>query len=59
VMKKFFDELRKERDLMRAAARVSSVGFTIVFSILIGLGIGLFVDKKFNTSPWGILAFLL
>ena len=59
MMKKFFDELRKERDLMRAAARVSSVGFTIVFSILIGLGIGLFVDKKFNTSPWGILAFLL
>lgn len=59
MMKRFFEELKKERDLMKAAARVSSIGFTIVFSILIGLGIGLFIDKKFGSSPWGMFAFLL
>ena len=59
MMKRFFEELKKERDLMKAVARVSSIGFTIVFSILIGLGIGLFIDKKFNSSPWGMFAFLL
>ncbi len=27
--------------------------------ILIGLGLGLFIDSKFNTEPFGVLACLL
>lgn len=45
-------------NLLKLLVRLSAVGMELVVSILIGLGLGLLVDKYFKTSPWGMLAFL-
>ncbi len=37
----------------------SSLGLNLVFSTFIGLGIGLFIDKKTNKAPIFTLIFLL
>lgn len=36
----------------------SSLSFSIALSIVIGLGIGVWLDRKFDTSPWFTLIFL-
>lgn len=33
----------------------SSLGLSVAFSIFIGLGLGLYLDRKFGTSPWLML----
>jgi ATP synthase protein I len=33
----------------------SSLGLSVAFSIFIGLGLGLYLDRKFSTSPWWML----
>ena len=38
----------------RSAAKVSTVGLTLVISSLIGTGIGYWVDNTWRTSPWGV-----
>jgi ATP synthase protein I len=43
---------------MRELAYYSSIGFSIALSIFIGLGIGVWLDRKFDTSPWLTLIFL-
>ncbi|GAC1448601.1 MAG: hypothetical protein PVSMB4_05950 [Ktedonobacterales bacterium] len=42
-----------------ALALLGQVGLTIVIPMLIGLGLGLFIDKKFNTVPIATLIGLL
>jgi ATP synthase protein I len=42
---------------MRQAAVVSSLGLLVLFSTLIGLGLGYWLDSKLGTKPW--LAFVL
>ena len=37
----------------------SSLGINLVISTFIGLGIGLFLDKKLNTTPLFTLIFLI
>jgi ATP synthase protein I len=37
----------------------SVIGFSIVFSILIGLVIGIYLDKLFNTKPYLTIIFLI
>lgn len=39
---------------LRGAAKMSTIGLTLVISSLIGTGIGYWVDNKWHTSPWGI-----
>ena len=36
----------------------SSIGLSVALSIFIGLAVGLYIDKKYNTSPWFMLIFL-
>ena len=36
----------------------SSLSFSIALAMVIGLGIGYWLDKKFDTSPWFTLIFL-
>ncbi len=36
-----------------------SVGLNFVVSIFVGLGIGYFLDRRFGTSPWLTLIFLV
>ena len=51
--------MKKEtRTRMRDLAYYSSLGFSVSLSVFIGLGIGVFLDRHFNTSPWLTLLFL-
>lgn len=34
---------------------IMQLGFIMVSSILLSLGIGLWVDSRFGTAPWGTL----
>lgn len=43
---------------MRELAYYSSIGFSVALSIFIGLGIGVWLDRRFDTSPWLTLIFL-
>ena len=49
------ETLRAIKDL----AYYSSIGLSVALSIFIGLGIGVYLDRKiFNTTPWLTLIFL-
>ncbi|MEW5693070.1 MAG: AtpZ/AtpI family protein [Candidatus Hydrogenedentota bacterium] len=43
---------KKDDDWKIAVLQASSVGFVMVFSVLIGLAIGLWLDKLLRTTPW-------
>jgi len=49
----------KDRKLIRMLGVLSTVGLTMVFATVIGLFIGLKLDKWFGTSPWLTALFLL
>jgi len=49
------EKYRSLRDL----AYYSSLGFSVALSIFIGLGIGVWLDRKFETAPWLTLIFLV
>jgi ATP synthase protein I len=50
---------KKQRGMYRGLGDLASVGITLVVSICIGLLIGIYLDKYFNTKPWLTLIFLL
>lgn len=41
------------------AAILSSLGLMLPSSIIVGLFLGYFLDKLFNTQPWLLIIFLL
>jgi F0F1-type ATP synthase assembly protein I len=41
------------------AARAMYLSWMIVIVLLIPTGVGLFVDRRLGTSPWGVLLFAL
>jgi F0F1-type ATP synthase assembly protein I len=38
---------------------ITELGLVMASCILVGLGIGLFIDQKMDSAPWGLLVFLL
>jgi ATP synthase protein I len=51
--------MKKEtRTWIRDLAYYSSLGFSVSLSIFIGLGIGVYLDRRFDTTPWLTLVFL-
>jgi ATP synthase protein I len=50
---------RETRQAWRELAFFSSLGFSVALSVFIGLGIGVFLDRYFDTSPWLLLVFLV
>jgi ATP synthase protein I len=51
--------MKKEtRTWIRELAYFSSLGFSVSLAIFIGLGIGVYLDRRFDTSPWLTLVFL-
>ncbi len=52
-------EKKKQRGMYRGIGELASMGITLVVSIFIGLLIGIYLDKYFNTKPWLTLIFLL
>jgi len=49
----------KDRKLIRMIGVLSTVGLTMVFATMIGLYIGMKLDKWLGTSPWLAALFLL
>jgi ATP synthase protein I len=49
----------KDRKLIRMLGVLSTVGMVLVFATVIGLFIGLKLDKWLGTSPWLTALFLL
>lgn len=49
---------RETRRYFRELAYYSSLGFQIALSIVIGLAIGVYLDRRFETQPWLTLIFL-
>jgi ATP synthase protein I len=43
----------------RELAYYSSLGLSISLSIFIGLAVGIYLDRRFGTSPWCTLIFLV
>jgi ATP synthase protein I len=51
--------MREDRhQLVKSLGFLSSVGISMVASTLIGLAMGWWLDKKFDTNPWFTLIFL-
>ena len=52
--------MKKEtRRTFRELAYYSSLGLSVSLSIFIGLAIGVYLDRKFDSSPWFTLIFLV
>jgi len=49
---------RETRRLLNELAYYSSLGFQISLSIVIGLAAGIYLDRRFGTTPWLTLIFL-
>ena len=49
---------RETRRAFKDLAYYSSLGLSVSFAVFIGLGIGVWLDRKFDTSPWLTFIFL-
>ena len=47
------------RDSFRNLGSVSTMGFSMVFSIIIGILFGRWLDGKLGTAPWFFFIFML
>ena len=43
---------RETRRTLRELAYYSSLGLSVALAIFIGVGIGVYLDRRFDTSPW-------
>jgi ATP synthase protein I len=49
---------RETRRTIKELAYFSSLGLSVALSIFIGLAIGVYIDRRYNTTPWFTLIFL-
>ena len=49
---------RETRRAYKELAYFSSLGLSVALSIFIGLAIGVYIDRRYNTTPWFTLIFL-
>jgi ATP synthase protein I len=50
---------RETRRAFKDLAYYSSLGISVALAIFIGLGVGVWLDRKFDTAPWLTLIFLV
>lgn len=50
---------RETRRYIKECAYFSTVGLSVALSIFIGLAIGVYFDRRYNTTPWLTLIFLV
>ena len=49
---------KRDYRYLKELAYYSSIGLSVALSIFIGLGIGVYLDRRFDTNPWLTLIFL-
>ncbi|MDI6688208.1 MAG: AtpZ/AtpI family protein [Desulfobacterales bacterium] len=49
---------RETKRSIRELAYYGSLGLSVALSIFIGLGIGVYLDRRFDTTPWFTFIFL-
>lgn len=49
---------RETRRTIKELAYFGSLGLSVALSIFIGLAIGVYIDRRYNTNPWFTLIFL-
>jgi len=49
---------RETRRAIKELAYFGSLGLSVVLAIFIGLAIGVYIDRRYNTDPWFTLIFL-
>lgn len=50
---------KKKSQLFREVGKYAALGLEMALSVVIGLAIGAFLDKRLDTGPWLTLLFLL
>lgn len=50
---------KETRRYIKELAYFSTIGLSVALSIFIGLAVGVYLDQRWNTSPWLTLAFLM
>ncbi|NNG00632.1 MAG: AtpZ/AtpI family protein [Desulfobacteraceae bacterium] len=50
---------RESRRQIKELAYFSSIGLSVAFAVFIGWGIGTYLDKRFDTTPWLTYIFLV
>ncbi len=50
---------RETRRLLKDLGYFSTIGLSVALSIFIGLAIGVYLDRHWDTSPWLTLIFLV
>ena len=58
VGKVYYCMKREKVRALKELAYYSSLGFQVALSIFIGLAAGVYLDRKFDTTPWLTLIFL-
>ena len=52
--------MKKEtKRALRELTYYSSLGLSVALAIFIGLAVGVFLDRRFETTPWFTLIFLV
>jgi ATP synthase protein I len=50
---------REKRRYIKELAYFSTIGLSVALSIFIGLAIGVYLDKRWGTTPWLTLIFMI
>jgi len=51
--------MREDRRKLSGIMRYSAIGLEMGFCVAIGVAIGYFLDRYFDTEPWLLLIFLI
>lgn len=49
----------KQNKSQSLGGKFFNVGIELVSGVIVGVGVGLFVDWMFQTSPWGLIVFFI
>ncbi|MCL2127993.1 MAG: AtpZ/AtpI family protein [Treponema sp.] len=53
------DDRQERKAFYRELGRYGALGFEMALSVLIGLGIGYYLDKWLGTAPWLMVVWLI
>ena len=54
-----YDKKQQRNEFLKGLSFFSQIGFSMAFCVLLGVIVGNFMDRRFDTSPWLLLVFSL